>query len=144
MMHAATRKTCYTCKEEKPASAFAVDRYKKDGLKGACKTCDGRRRAKHKKDKPHLDSASAARRRAAKLQAAPKWSEEETNRVWTMLREAGDRLYKETGVKYHVDHIVPLQGKNVCGLHVYNNLQLIPETENLQKGNTFEPDLELL
>lgn len=45
---------------------------------------------------------------------------------------------KESGVRYEIDHIVPVKGKNVCGLHVPWNLQLITKDENQRKGRSFD------
>ncbi len=79
-------------------------------------------------------NASNAKRRATKLNAAPKWLNKqqliEIEDIYYCCSEY-NRLLTE---KFHVDHIVPLQGKNISGLHVPCNLQILTATENLQKG----------
>jgi hypothetical protein len=78
-----------------------------------------------------------ARRYAAKRNGTPAWltdADFEEMQGWYLL--AGLKS-ANAGVKYHVDHIVPLRGKTVCGLHVPWNLQVLPATENIRKRNGF-------
>lgn len=85
--------------------------------------------------KSNLDKKRAmnAKRRAAKLMAIPSWAD---------MKEIS-KIYKDaqrlSGM--HVDHIVPLQSKLVCGLHVSNNLQIISAIENSKKSNYIWPDM---
>lgn len=79
-------------------------------------------------------SRQSGQRRAAKLCAMPAWADSKAiQEVYAKAR----RIERETGVKQHVDHIVPLRGANVCGLHIVENLQVLPATENIKKGNKF-------
>lgn len=75
------------------------------------------------------------KRRASKLKATPKWLTESDNLQINCKYSLAKMLSRETGIQYHVDHIVPLKSKVVCGLHVPWNLQVIPATENLRKSN---------
>ena len=43
-----------------------------------------------------------------------------------------------TGIRYHVDHVIPLRGKFVCGFHSWNNVQVIPAVENIKKSNSMK------
>ncbi len=80
-------------------------------------------------------NAFNSKRRADKLNATPKWlTDEQISSMQSVYKES-HRLTKETGIKYHVDHIVPLRGKTVCGLHVPWNLRIVKAEENLHKLN---------
>lgn len=78
-----------------------------------------------------------AARRARKLQATPNWLTP-NDWKWTKWYYTHARTMSIlTGISYHVDHIIPLRGTHVCGLHCPTNLQVIPGHENMTKSNTF-------
>lgn len=90
---------------------------------------------KWKAKNPHKQLAYNGKRRAAKLLRTPKWL---TPDDFFIIEEAYHLAKLRTqllGISHHVDHILPLQGKKVSGLHVPNNLQVIPAKLNLQKSN---------
>ncbi len=87
-----------------------------------------------KKRNPHIAIANCAHRHATKMHACPEWADrKEIAKIYAMARE----LSMRTGVKHHVDHVVPLRHPLVCGLHAPNNLQAIPAQHNLTKNNKF-------
>ena len=86
------------------------------------------------KNNKERHSANKAKRRAMLLQAFPSWADK--SMIVSIYKESILRT-KQEGKQYHVDHIIPLKGKNVCGLHVHTNLQIILAEENLRKSNKF-------
>ena len=80
-------------------------------------------------------AALKAKRRAKQIQRTPSWlTQLDKRRILEYYGEAA-RLTRESGVLHVVDHIYPLQGKTVSGLHVPDNLQVIPSRINASKGN---------
>lgn len=156
-------KKCCKCKETLPFSRFGKNKTKKDGYQTACKECkkeyhkegydqdyqkarmveyrlknkEKTREYGRKYRSQNLDkiAAKTAKRKATKLQATPEWlTEEHLDDIKSMYTLA-KKFEGIFGLSYHVDHIVPLQGENVCGLHVPWNLQLLEAKLNLSKSN---------
>lgn len=92
------------------------------------------------KENPDKVNARTSRRRCAKLQRTISLKQHHVEQMKAVYAEA-KRLSKATGIPHHVDHVVPLQGVYVSGLHVPWNLQVITAEENLSKKNHFVPDL---
>lgn len=80
----------------------------------------------------------AAQRKAALLNATPAWTTEDDDFIIEEVYAMRKVRTEDTGVEHHVDHIVPLQGDKVCGLHVWWNLQLLPAIENMSKRHKWE------
>jgi len=89
----------------------------------------------HYQRNKHEYVARVAARRAARIQATPPWVDKDE--ILAFYAEAR-RLTKLTGIPHEVDHIHPLQGKNLCGLHVPWNLQVLPRVENRKKHNRYD------
>ena len=110
-------KFCAKCNNIHSLAHFHKDSSTRSGLNNYCIDCG-------KPSKEH-SRANTAKYRASKLNATPKWAN------LTVIR----RIYADCPVGCQVDHVIPLQGINVCGLHVENNLSYLPARINTSKGN---------
>jgi 5-methylcytosine-specific restriction endonuclease McrA len=155
-------KACTKCREMKPLNDFYRNKNKRDGHESRCKICShaalrGWRQKNPEKSKAHLKNwyVNNRERHIAGVLAA-KAQNPEKERLRNKLRTVRRRGHAPAWVKpedfapfyelarnatelvgepYHVDHIVPLCGKTVSGLHVPWNLQVLSAKENLRKGN---------
>lgn len=91
----------------------------------------------YKKNNSDKCNVSSAKYRASKLYATPKWltpdQQKQIEEFYSICKEI--QWLSNPCDPLEVDHIIPLQGENVCGLHVPWNLQILPRSQNLQKSN---------
>lgn len=85
-----------------------------------------------------LVASYTAAYRAAKDDRTPKWLTDQDKEVMRNIYKIAHKMSQEQNIKYEVDHIIPLRGKKVSGLHVPSNLQIITEAENQSKGNKYQ------
>lgn len=145
-------KYCIGCKKLIKLSNFNINSNVSSNKTILCKICNNDKcsiyhennkeeiHSRHKKyaiDKKELFSSKSAKYRAAKLQRTPKWLTDEDDWMFKEIYSLAKLREELTGAKWHVDHIIPLQGELVCGLHVPINLQVITATENLNKSNKY-------
>lgn len=93
------------------------------------------------KQHPEKVISYANSRRARKVNAVPVWADELDDLFAVEAADKANRLATITGVKWEVDHMVPLKSKLVCGLHWHKNLQLLPMQVNRSKSNRIWPDM---
>lgn len=97
------------------------------------------RTKKWQETNPALVAAYSAHRRAVELRRTPAWADKEKIIEFYKIRDAAAELFERD---FHVDHVIPLQGKRVSGLHVHTNLKVLPGIENLKKGNRFQVEFQ--
>jgi len=116
-------KECKKCGRVLDIDDFHLSKSRADGHSSSCKSCQ-------------LKAASATSRkrqakyRAAKIDRIPSWmTEEELIKI--------NKFYSNCPKGFQVDHIIPLQGKYVSGLHTIDNLQYLSIVDNIAKGNKY-------
>ena len=164
----ASEKYCGGCQNVLPRSSFYKNSKRLDGLATQCKSCnkvyEKKYREKHRekrllehkewrKNNPGAYSACQKKwrdanreitsyfnqkYRAQKKKAMPKWLDEKQISEIRDFYWLSKDLTAVSGQEYHVDHIIPLNGEGVCGLHVPWNLQVLPADINLKKSNSHD------
>ena len=118
---------------------FYKSKSKPRGIESYCISCDKERYSKDKSWKneqkkqyyeanKEMFSEKSRHRELSKKNRTPAWAD----------RKAIREIYKNCPEGYHVDHIIPLQGKLVSGLHIAENLQYLTAEDNLKKSNKYE------
>lgn len=160
-------KKCSSCHKEKLLPEFGKDKSKKSGYRSQCKECmaeaarayraenpeksrqitkayrlrnpekERARYTRYNKQNPEVRAMHSAKRRALHKNATPNWLTQEHHDQIKLIYAHAKECELLTGDKYHVDHIVPLQGENVSGLHVPWNLQVLPADINIKKSNSY-------
>lgn len=157
-------KICTICKTEKTVTEFFKRKKSKDGFESKCKSCKteyanvnkerianyiseyqkankeqvNKRNAAYKRNNKSKIASLTAKRKSIKLQSTPSWFEYDlVEEVYSQCKQLTD----STGIKHHVDHIIPLQSDLVCGLHCLANLQILTAEENMTKNNRRWPDM---
>jgi len=149
---------CNRCQELKTRQDFSPRKDRPNGLHYSCKTClsaqakDRRSRGLNipdqeiakirsrlwRKQNPSRRNALKAAYKASKNKATPSWLNLSQKQQIVDFYELAKDCCLTTGLLYEVDHIVPLRGKDVCGLHVPWNLQVLPVDINRKKSNSHE------
>lgn len=141
-----TEKVCTGCKHLLPAACFGKDSGRADKMMTRCRECtNARDRANYdptkqavwnklyRAENPGKWAANSTAYRLRRAKAMPNWADvKEISAIY----EESARRNKEAGkTLWNVDHFYPLGGELVCGLHVHQNLQIIPKIDNLRKYN---------
>ncbi len=113
----------------------ATSRARYHNLPEEAKTIVAIKAALYAKLNPGKAQARVAMRRSKLRKAAPNWLTDEHNRQITEVYEIAKQRNEITPNSFHVDHIVPIRGKIVCGLHVPWNLQILSAADNIRKSN---------
>jgi hypothetical protein len=96
-----------------------------------------RKRGWYSRNRSKVNSA-ASKYRASRQMATPDWLTDLQKKEIESFYYLAQDCKAVSGQSYHVDHIIPLNGKNVCGLHVPWNLQVLPSDVNISKSNTHD------
>jgi hypothetical protein len=143
---------CKSCKEEKVKTLFYKDSRNKSGVHSYCKDCCKlTNKSWRDQNKDHLGqykkdwyasnkSAQLARvklRKNSLVHRTPSWLTQEQKEEIAYKYWLARDLKAISGEDYHVDHIIPLNGKIVSGFHTPDNLQILPAKLNLSKGNSY-------
>ena len=143
---------CVVTSEPQPLESFYKHKRGKFGRTAICNKCDNLRgrlyyqnnkgvinkiASDYRKANPDKNRSYASLRRLRVRNATPPWVEDYTSEIQNVYAHARD-CEVVTGEPYEVDHIIPLSGKNVCGLHVPWNLQVLPRDINRKKGISYE------
>lgn len=143
---------CVKCSEDKSEEMFYRNKSRANGFDQYCKVCRNsytkswsktevgkatRRKARQSfyRNNKDYELAKSRQWRGGKKQGTPPWLTEEQLLEIQMIYALARDCKVVTGEPYEVDHIVPIRGKSICGLHVPWNLQVLPADLNRGKGN---------
>jgi len=87
---------------------------------------------------PGKNNAAKALNKQKRVKRIPTWLSDDDKWIVEQAYELAAARSKMFGFKWHVDHVIPLNGKRVSGLHVPTNLRVVPWLDNLKKNNKFE------